>query len=178
MLSGFRSQLGSKGFLIVILTLLTLVVLFFTVIAAGLGFLVLEYGKDTPNYLYTVFTDRDRKMPADFTGIWKTWMLTGVFEEFEVKNGVRDGRYVCYYDTRGKLSEGFYKGGKEEGKWTYWFENGQKQREVSYKNGQEHGRIMELDDKGNLLSISWKYEGWPVSKEDFEQRTASEGPNR
>jgi len=173
-MSRFRSQLGSRGFLIVLLILLTLVVLCFAVITACLGLLVLEYGKDTPDYLYTVFTGRDRKIPSDFTGTWRTWMFTGVYEEFEVKNGVRDGRYVCYYDTHGKFSEGFYKCGKQDGRWTYYFENGQKKREGFWKNDLEHGKIIEWDEKGNLLSITWKYDGYPVSQEKFEELTPSQ----
>lgn len=178
-MSNFHSQPGSKGFLIVGLMILILAALFVIVaILATLGILVLEYGKDTPDYLYTMITGRDRKMPSDFTGTWKTWTLTGVLEEFEVKNGVRDGRYVCYYDTRKKFSEGFYKCGKMDGKWTSYFENGQKKREAFWKNDLENGKVMEWDEKGNLLSVTWKYEGWPVSKEKFEQRTDSEFPNK
>jgi hypothetical protein len=177
-MSNFHSQPGSKGFLIVGLMILILAALFFIVIAAAFGLLVLEYGKDTPNYLYTVITGHDPKIPSDFTGTWRTWMFTGVFEEFEVKNGLRDGRYICYYDTGGKLSEGFYKCGKKDGRWTCYFENGQKQREDFWKDDLEHGKVMEWDEKGNLLSVTWKYEGWPVSKEKFEQRTASEFPNK
>jgi hypothetical protein len=177
-MSNFHLQPGSKGFLIVVLMILILAALFFIVVAATFGLLVLEYGKDTPDYLYTMITGRDRKMPSDFTGTWKTWMLTGVFEEFEVKNGVRDGRYVLYYDDGRKYVEGFYKSGKKDGKWISWYQNRQKQREDFWKDDLEHGKVMEWDEKGNLLSVTWKYEGWPVSKEEFEQRTASEFPNK
>jgi hypothetical protein len=178
-MGSFRPQLNMKGFLVIITIFIVFVLFSIVAILATLGLIVLEYGKDTPNYLYTVITGRDPKIPSDFTGTWRTWMvLGGVAEEFEVREGVRHGKYVSYYEFGQKMVEGFYKKGKEDGKWISYHRNGQKNRECFWKDGQENGRIMEWDDKGNLLSVTWKYEGWPLSKEEFEQRTASEDPNK
>jgi hypothetical protein len=180
LMTDFYSYFRSKGVLVIIPVILAFVLFCIIFIVLTFACLLVTYGKDTPNYLYTVITGHDPEIPTDFTGTWRTWIGIGggVKEEFEVRDGVRDGKYVLYYDNGRKYVEGFYKNGKENGKWISWHRNGQKSTECFWKDGQEHGKKMEWDEKGNILSLTWKYEGRLVSKEEFKQLTASDAPNK
>ena len=115
-------------------------------------------------------------IPPGFTGTWTVRRedATVKEEEVEVKSGVRDGRFTTWYSEGRKASEGYYSHGKPHGKLTLWYEDGRKKNETSYKEGLEHGEATDWDWDGNLLSVTWNYEGCPVSQEEFERLIASE----
>ena len=118
----------------------------------------------------------DSDIPSDFTGTWNTRRADGsVKEQIEVEHGVRHGRFVTWHEDGTKASEGYYKDGKPHGKLTLWYPDGHKRNETFYKEGFEHGKVTMWDFHGNLLSVSYKYEDQPVSKEEFERLSTSGG---
>jgi len=118
-------------------------------------------------------------IPSDFTGTWKTRRADGsVKEQCEVRQGVRHGRFITWHEEEPKASEGFYKNGKPHGKLVLWYTDGRKRDETFYRDGVEHGKVREWDFHGNLLSVTWKYEGRSVSKEEFERLTTLEGNSK
>jgi len=118
-------------------------------------------------------------IPTDFTGTWTIRREDGtVKEQMEVENGLRHGKFVTWHEEGTKMSEGYYQHGKPNSKLTLWYPNGLKRDETSYKDGLEHGKATDWDYRGNLLSVTWNYKGQPVSKEEFEKLTASEGKNK
>lgn len=115
-------------------------------------------------------------IPPAFTGTWTIHRENATIqkEEFEVKNGVRDGRFATWYSEVRKASEGYYSHGKPHGNLSLWYDDGRKRNETSYKEGLEHGKATDWDWHGNLLSVTWNYKDRPVSKEEFERLSALE----
>jgi len=76
------------------------------------------------------------------------------------KNGLKNGKWIEYYDNGTKSNEKFYNNeGIATGKWTYWYKNGEKWSAASYKQG-------ELDGQ-------WTY--WYKNGKKWHQLSYSEG---
>ncbi len=80
--------------------------------------------------------------------------------EGDFKNGVRDGKWVFYYENGNKWSEGYFRKGKSNGKRTTYYENGKKRYEAYYKDDQRVGKWNFYDENGKL-----------VKSVDFDVRT-------
>ncbi|HVN90793.1 MAG TPA: hypothetical protein VMT61_13340 [Candidatus Binataceae bacterium] len=52
---------------------------------------------------------------------------------------VKEGRFIVYSESGGKLIEGDYHDGVQEGEWTTWYENGPKSAVDNYRNGLQDG---------------------------------------
>jgi hypothetical protein len=68
----------------------------------------------------------------------------------KIVNGrpIKNGMFVVYNDSGGKMIEGTYRNGVQEGEWTMWYENGQRSAIDHYHNGLQDG-----------LHISWYANG-------------------
>ena len=51
----------------------------------------------------------------------------------EIKNGIKHGLWIRYWDNGNKKAEGIYKDSFKEGLWIEWFKNGDKYLEILYK---------------------------------------------
>ena len=70
-------------------------------------------------FLYYNYVDEEKNTKKLFVG--------------EIKNGIKDGLWIRYWDNGNKKSEGIYKDSLKEGLWIEWFKNGDKYLEVLYK---------------------------------------------
>jgi len=70
----------------------------------------------------------------------------------EIKNGLKYGAHIQWYENGQKMSEVSYIDGKEEGIATAWYENGQKMMEINYKDGNEDGKGTEWNEDGIISS--------------------------
>ena len=59
----------------------------------------------------------------------------------KIVNGkpVKDGRFILYADSGGKLIEGDYRNGLQQGEWTTWYENGPQSAIDHYRDGVQDG---------------------------------------
>ena len=71
--------------------------------------------------------------------------------EGEYKNGMKNGRWISYYNNGNRWSEGYYKKNINEGKTITWHENGQKYYQGYYKNGERKGKWKFWDENGKLI---------------------------
>ena len=66
-----------------------------------------------------------------------------------IKNGLKEGPWVTYYDNGQLRYKGDYKNGYQEGMWVYYsLLNGQLIRQGNYKNGKKEGRWESYDFNG------------------------------
>lgn len=72
-------------------------------------------------------------------------------EKGKMQNGLREGKWVYYYNGNKKAFVGKYKDGLPDGKHKIWFENGKRAYVLSYKKGKLHGRKLEYYEKGGLM---------------------------
>jgi len=75
------------------------------------------------------------------------WKANG--EKYPETN-LKDGNgFVVNYHENGKIKEEFnYKDGKKDGLWAEWYENGQQKLEINYKDGKEDGLRTEWYENG------------------------------
>jgi len=141
------------------------------------------------NWLVIALASHAMDMPPTFSGTFRWQRKNGSWyedievkrswiQEVEVEEGVLHGRFVAWHDEKTKASEGSFKNGKPHGKLTLWYSNGRKRDETLYKDGVEHGKATEWDFYGNVLSVSFFYEGESVTKEKFEQLTSQAENNK
>lgn len=52
---------------------------------------------------------------------------------------VKNGMFIVYNDSGGRMIEGNYRDGVQEGDWTMWYENGQRSAIDHYQNGLQDG---------------------------------------
>jgi hypothetical protein len=59
----------------------------------------------------------------------------------KIVNGkpLKDGHFILYADSGGKLIEGDYSNGTQEGEWMTWYENGQRSAIDHYHDGVQDG---------------------------------------
>jgi hypothetical protein len=53
---------------------------------------------------------------------------------------VKDGLFIIYDDSGGKMIEGNFRDGKQDGLWTMWYQNGQREAIDHYRDGVQNGR--------------------------------------
>lgn len=56
-------------------------------------------------------------------------------EQYQQKNGVKDGGYISHFENGKTSSEGTFKDGKYNEQWTFYYENGNTKGRGSYLNG-------------------------------------------
>lgn len=171
----------SRGVVILLWILLFMCIVFGAVISTVA--VLVAYGKsewcvETRKTFYIAVTGREPPIPSDFTGTWRVRWRDGCLKEIEARDGMPHGRYTFWNEEGRKDEEGFYKNGKKDGKWTAWHHNGNKWMEWYCKNGMDHGKSIEWDFDGNLVSVTWKYKGHIVSKDEFEKLTAQAANNK
>jgi hypothetical protein len=54
-------------------------------------------------------------------------------------NSVKDGPFIVYAPSGGKMIEGTYRDGAQEGEWTLWYENGARASSDHYVKGLQSG---------------------------------------
>lgn len=59
--------------------------------------------------------------------------------EFDLQNGMGEGKETMWYENGQKQQEGRNHLGKREGLWTFWYDNGVKQSEGIFKQGVKDG---------------------------------------
>ena len=77
----------------------------------------------------------------------------------EIKNGLKDGKGILYYnkddEKKRKKYEGEYKNGKREGKGIMYWNNGDRY-EGEYKNGKKEGKRIYYQNNGNRYEGEYK----------------------
>lgn len=82
------------------------------------------------------------------------YYFIGDHQEFgKMQNGVREGKWMYYYNKDKKAFIGKFKDGFPEGKHLYWFGNGRRAYLMKYKNGKLHGRLIEYIESGGVNHI-------------------------
>ena len=86
--------------------------------------------------------------PTD--GVWTKWAEQGGRKllQFEIVDGLKEGKEVSYYPTRKKKTEYLFRKGKRHGSSSSWRPNGKKAWERHYKNGAPHGTWTEWNEQG------------------------------
>ena len=87
-------------------------------------------------------------VPTD--GVWTNWAEQGGRKllQFEIVDGLKEGKDVSYYPTGKKKTEYLFRKGKRHGPSSSWRPNGKKAWERHYKNGAPHGTWTEWDEQG------------------------------
>lgn len=74
-----------------------------------------------------------------FSGEVVSYVNGRVEFEGDLKDGLREGKWIFYYPSGQKKMEGAYAYGLKEGTWTYWKDNGQQDVIELYKMGKRLG---------------------------------------
>ena len=82
----------------------------------------------TDGLYYKKFTD------VPFTGELGEGWARGA-----IKNGLRDGLWVGYWDNGRVVFKGAFKDGRQEGPWVEYYESGQLRFKGAWKNDKRHG---------------------------------------
>ena len=90
------------------------------------------------NVYYKKFSD------VPFTG-----KVTGLQKGY-LKNGVRHGLWIAYWDNGQLRYKGNYKNGKSHGEHVAYYQNGQLRLKGKYVNGKREGYFQDYDIKGSL----------------------------
>jgi hypothetical protein len=69
---------------------------------------------------------------------------------------VKDGPFIVFNDSGGRMIAGTYRDGVQEGEWTMWYANGQRSALDHYRDGQQDGR-----------HISWYANGQKAIEGDY-----------
>ena len=73
-------------------------------------------------------------------GTWVTYYDNGqLWGKGDYKNGDEEGTWVEYWKNGQLFSKGNYTNGKREGTWVYYWGNGQLWKKGDYKNGEREG---------------------------------------
>ena len=122
-----------------ILTSVVLVVLLFPSLALG------------ETVKFEDLVERGEVYYKKFTDIPFSGTVTGN-PQGKLKNGIKDGPWVSYYDNGQLESKGTYKNDKKEGPWVYYHENGKLFSKGTYKDGKSEGPWVSYHDNGQLWS--------------------------
>ena len=82
--------------------------------------------------------ERDGVYYPKFSDVPFSGVTTGLYQG-TIKNGIREGAWVGYYENGQLRFEGHYKNGKMEGAWAGYDSTGQLLYEGHYKNGKKEG---------------------------------------
>jgi len=66
----------------------------------------------------------------------------------KMTNGMKDGKWIKWFDNGGKKTERNWKDGKLDGPYSRWFEDGEKMEEITYKDGKFDGLINQWWENG------------------------------
>lgn len=80
-------------------------------------------------------------------------------EGFFNKEGLKEGKFVSYYNSGAVSEESNWKNGIQDGPQTTYYSNGKIKSTTNYKDGDEDGYINEFYPNGNLNAEGWKIEG-------------------
>ena len=91
-------------------------------------------------------------------GLRTVWFKNGQKKlEEDYKDGKEEGVSTRWYESGQKELEGNYKNGKLDGLLTNWYENGQKEAEGNYRNGKEDGLVTYWYENGQKrMEGNWK----------------------
>lgn len=79
-----------------------------------------------------------------------------LMEEYNCKNGLKNGVWKQYFKLGTVKSEGFYKMGKKEGIFTYYFLDGSIDSKGLFKNNLKHGPWLFYDGENkNMIKINY-----------------------
>ncbi len=76
-------------------------------------------------------------MNKNKNGLHTERLVNGMKLEVNYKDGMKDGKWITWYENGRKWTDRNYKDGKEDGKSTEWFANGQIKTEENYKDGKK-----------------------------------------
>jgi antitoxin component YwqK of YwqJK toxin-antitoxin module len=93
--------------------------------------------------------ERDGIHYKKFSDVPFTGEIEGMWQG-RIKNGVRNGPWLAYYDTGGLVYKGDYKNGEREGPWVSYWQNGQLFYKGEYKNDKREGRWVHYGENGDL----------------------------
>jgi hypothetical protein len=92
------------------------------------------------------------KPPANYTGTWTTYFVTGArSRKRKLQNGVLL-REHSYYDNGQLISDTTYVNGKPDGEVRSFHRNGKKSSVIHWKNGVRDGKVTHWFDNGDLES--------------------------
>lgn len=75
--------------------------------------------------------------------------LGGKIVSYEVKDGLKDGKFTISYSDSTLEVSGTIRNNKNEGKWNYYYQNGNLESEGLFKNDQPHSKWIFYYPNGN-----------------------------
>ncbi len=94
----------------------------------------------------------DEKMPANYSGIWKSWFIGGERLESEYRNGRLNGKCVYWFASRQKKWEDHWKDGRKQGPSILWWSNGKLRHVIHYREDQADGPERYWSRRGRLVA--------------------------
>lgn len=70
--------------------------------------------------------------------------------EGNIENGVREGKWVSFYENGMIWSETYFSKGVKDGPTTTWFPNGSRRYTGEFKNDKEFGKWVYYDENGKI----------------------------
>lgn len=88
-------------------------------------------------------------------GRFKISYLNGQVEMIgNIKNDKNEGEWKYYYPNGQLESVGIFKNDTPSGKWAFYYETGKKKEEGEYKSGKRDGKWIKYDSTGNLIGYT------------------------
>ena len=134
----------------------TFIITFFTVLFclnSSVGYsqniICEKTGYSCPEINFKDLVKRDGVYYKKFSDEPYTGKVTGL-EQGSLKNGLKAGFWVKYFDNGQLYSKGHYKSNKLDGVWIYNHRNGQLHKKFHYKNNKVDGTFVNYYKNGNL----------------------------
>ena len=105
------------------------------------------YSFDKPIGIHRYFNSKGEVIKA------VTFDINGfvISEGIVFTNGVKNGKWIEYYENKKIKSEGYYNNDKKDDKWIYYFKDGKIQQTGNYSNGKLTGKWEWYHENGMLL---------------------------
>lgn len=115
-----------------------------------------EEGKVIKSNIYDDFGNLISKGIVDEEGIYHgkfiNYYLSGEKKsEGNYLNGKKDGKWIFYYKSGETEQQGYFRKDKIDGEWTWYFKNGNIKRQEHYIDGKEDGLCIEYSENAEIL---------------------------
>ncbi len=131
--------------------------------------------RDGPDQDWELFYEKNKQTP--YSGWVKQMHSDGrVWGLAQVKDGLKHGVHVTWYENGQKAQELKFKDANMHGSMTEWYENGQKKVIWNYKDGKRHGSSTQWYENGQKLAeVNYKddsVDGFNVTFHENGQKKA------
>ena len=123
-----------------------------------------ESGKIAASDIYDDFGNLISNGIVDDEGIYHgkfvNYYLSGEKKsEGNYLKGLKDGKWIFYYKSGEIEQEGYFRKGKIDGEWNWYYKNGNVKRQEHYIDGREDGLCIEYSKDGEILEKGEYQEG-------------------